>query len=114
MRWADMDLLGHVNNVTYLNYVAEAREHLFPGSPTGRAPVARHRVEFASPLVFRRRPVLVDSWVTELGEDSLTLAHEVYDAPELPDGERTVHARISSELAVRVTTSEHGMLDELR
>jgi acyl-CoA thioester hydrolase len=114
MRWADMDLLGHVNNVTYLDYVAEAREHLFPGSPTGRALVTRHRVEFASPLVFRRRPVLVDSWVTELGEDNLALAHEVYDAPESPDGERTVHARISSELAVRVPASERTMLEELR
>ena len=32
MRWADMDLLGHVNNVTYLDYLAEARERLFPDS----------------------------------------------------------------------------------
>ena len=69
MRWADMDLLGHVNNVTYLDYVAEARENLFPGSPAGRAPVTRHQVEFVSPLVFRRRPVLVDSWVTDVSDD---------------------------------------------
>lgn len=114
MRWADMDLLGHVNNVTYLDYVSEAREHLFPGSPTGRAPVTRHRVEFASPLVFRRRPVLVDSWVTDLGEDRLALAHEVYDAPETPEGKPTVYARISSELSVRVTASQRAMLEELR
>ena len=86
MRWADMDLLGHVNNVTYLDYVAEAREQLFPDSPTGRAPVTRHRVEFAAPLVFRRRPVLVDSWVTDVGEQTLSLAHEVYDAPDSADG----------------------------
>jgi len=26
IRWADMDMLGHVNNVRYLDYVAEARE----------------------------------------------------------------------------------------
>ena len=36
MRWADMDLLGHVNNVTYLEYVAEAREDLFQGTGVDR------------------------------------------------------------------------------
>ena len=25
MRWADMDMLGHVNNVTYVDYLQEAR-----------------------------------------------------------------------------------------
>lgn len=114
MRWADMDLLGHVNNVTYLDYVAEAREHLFPGSPTGRAPVTRHRVEFVAPLVFHRKPVLVDSWVTDVGDGTLALAHEVYDVPDSPDGERIVHARISSELDASPTPLERDALDELR
>jgi acyl-CoA thioester hydrolase len=114
MRWADMDLLGHVNNVRYLDYVAEAREDLFPGSTSGRAPVIRHRVEFAAPLVFRRRPVLVDTWVTDLGEDSLALAHEVYDPPDAADDERVVHLRVSSELAVRPTVAERERLEQLR
>jgi acyl-CoA thioester hydrolase len=98
MRWADMDLLGHVNNVTYLDYVAEARERLLAGTGAERAAVTRHRVEFAAPLVFRRRPVLVDSWFTDVGGERLALAHEVYDAPQTPDGERTVHVRVSTEL----------------
>ena len=114
MRWADMDLLGHVNNVTYLDYVAEARERLFRDSTTGRAPVLRHRVEFAAPLVFHRRPVLVDSWVTEMGASSLCLAHEVYDVADSPEGGRTVHARVSSELAVAPTASERDLLEGLR
>ena len=25
MRWADLDMLGHVNNVTYVDYLQEAR-----------------------------------------------------------------------------------------
>ncbi len=84
MRWADMDLLGHVNNVTYLEYVAEAREDLFQGTGVDPKAVTGHQVEFASPLVFRRQPVLVDTWVTEVGEDSVTLAHEIYDPPAEP------------------------------
>ncbi len=58
--------------------------------------------------------MLVDSWVTDVGEDGLALAHEVYDAPDVPEGERTVYARISSELAVTVTPSERALLEELR
>ena len=102
MRWADMDMLGHVNNVRYLDYVAEAREDLFSGLPAGRAPVTRHQVEFAAPLVFRRRPILVDSWFTEVTDTSVSLAHEVYDAPEDADGERTVYLRASSVLATEL------------
>jgi hypothetical protein len=30
--------------------------------------------------LFRRTPILVDSWVSDLGADEVTLAHEVYDA----------------------------------
>jgi len=114
MRWADMDLLGHVNNVTYLDYVAEARERLFPESATGRAPVRQHRVQFAAPLVFHRRPVLVDTWVTDVGEETLGLAHEVYDVVGSPQGARTVHARVSTELAATPTSSEKDLVERLR
>ena len=104
MRWADMDLLGHVNNVRYLDYVAEAREDFLAGTAVLHAPVTRHQVEFAAPLVFRRRPVLVDTWLTEVADGHVALAHEVYDAPDGADsdragGARTVHLRVSSVLA---------------
>jgi acyl-CoA thioester hydrolase len=114
MRWADMDLLGHVNNVRYLDYVAEAREDFFRGSPTGQAQIIRHRVEFAAPLVFRRRPVLVDSWVTDLADDHVTLAHEVYDVPDSDDNERVVHLRVTSELAAAPAPAERERLESLR
>ena len=82
MRWADMDLLGHVNNVTYLDYVAEARERPVPGQP-GVDPGAGHAATGSSSP--RRwcsggSPCYVDTWFTEVGEDSVTLAHEMYDA----------------------------------
>ena len=41
MRWADMDLLGHVNNVVYVDYLQEARVDMLrthgPGRPRRRA-----------------------------------------------------------------------------
>ncbi len=98
MRWADLDMLGHVNNVTYLDYVAEARHHVLGGRPGDReVPVSAHRVEFASPLVLSRDPVLVDSWLSR-DEGDVLLHHEVHRAPT--DGERQVHLRVSSTLDV--------------
>ena len=109
LRWADMDLLGHVNNVTYLDYVTEAREALFAGHPVSRAPVVRHQVEFAAPLVFRRRPVLVDTWVTDVSDDEVVLAHEVYDAPADESSARTVYLRATAVLAHSLSDGERAI-----
>jgi acyl-CoA thioester hydrolase len=116
LRWADLDLLGHVNNVTYLDYLAEAREALFAGLPAGRAPVLRHQVAFVMPLVFHRRPVLVDTWVTDLGDDEVALAHEVYDAPGegADQSERTVYLRATTVLAHHLTDAERVIADRTR
>ena len=113
LRWADLDLLGHVNNVTYLDYVAEAREALFAGLPAGRAPVSRYQVAFVKPLVLRRTPVLVDSWVTDVGADDLKLAHEVYDAPADGDSARTVYLRASTVLTHRLTVEERAIAEQV-
>ncbi len=119
LRWADMDLLGHVNNVTYLDYVTEAREALFAGHPAARARVARHQVEFRAPLVFRRTPVLVDTWVTDVTARQVTLAHEVYDATAGPDASpdpaaRTVYLRATTVLDHELSEEEHQVVDGVR
>lgn len=117
MRWADMDLLGHVNNVTYLDYLAEARAALFAGHGVGDAPLARLQVEFRSPLVFRRRPVLVDTWVTDLEEGEVTLAHEVYDDHSAGSagatGSRTVYLRASTVLAHDLSQEERVVAESV-
>jgi len=108
MRWADMDLQGHVNNVVYLDYLQEARVDLLrSGGPDARPVthpaqggsgviVVDHRVTYRAPLVFRFRPVMVEVWVTEVRAASFALAYEVYQER---DGERIVHLRATSTLA---------------
>jgi acyl-CoA thioester hydrolase len=115
-------MLGHVNNVTYVDYLQEARIDMFAlhagyAGVTDLAEgvvVVRHEVEFVAPLVFRRRPVLVDVWITDLRAGRFTMAYEVYD--EAPDGSpegspdgggRRVHLRASSVLAPYVFAGEH-------
>lgn len=104
LRWADMDLLGHVNNVTYLDYLQEARiEMLLAHAPGDRllalaegAQVLHHSVQYAAPLRFRLKPVKIDTWVVAADTDAFVLGHEVYDDHE---GERVVYLRARSTLA---------------
>ncbi|WP_344047262.1 thioesterase family protein [Nocardioides panacihumi] len=111
MRWADLDMLGHVNNVTYVDYLQEARvdmlriharsqqtDHLAEG-----VVVVSHQVHYVAPLMFDFSPVLVEVWVTEIRQASFTMAYEVFRET---DGERTVHLRATSVLAPYVFATE--------
>lgn len=87
LRWGDMDLLGHVNNVVYANYLQEARiDMLFVHPPKEGAGelaegvvVARQEIDYLKPLVFRPEPVRVESWVSRVGTSSYTLGAEIRD-----------------------------------
>jgi acyl-CoA thioester hydrolase len=115
VRWADMDMLQHVNNVTYVDYLQEARIDMFTSHPEFRGGedlgegvvVVRHELDFLAPLSFRSRPILVDSWITEIRASSFTMAYEVYDEPQPgSSGERQVYLRASSVLAPFVFATE--------
>jgi acyl-CoA thioester hydrolase len=109
-----MDMLGHVNNVTYVDYLQEARIDMFAvhAGFTGVADLAegvvvvKHEVEFAAPLVFRREPVLIDVWITDIRPARFTMAYEVYDEGDAATGRRT-YLRASSVLAPYVFAGEH-------
>jgi acyl-CoA thioester hydrolase len=104
MRWADLDLLGHVNNVVYVDYLQEARVDML--RVHARSPmtdplaegvlVASHQVTYLEPLLFDHEPVFIDVWVTAIRAASFTLAYEVFR--ETADGARTVYLRASSVL----------------
>ena len=112
LRWADMDSLGHVNNVTYVDYLQEARVDMLrvhaPASGGEQLAegvvVVRHEVEFVAPLVFRAEPVRIESWVTKIRAASFTMAYEILD--ELPGGERRVYTRARTLLTPYVFADE--------
>ncbi len=112
VRWADLDLLGHVNNVTYVDYLQEARiDMLLTHAPDTRAidlaegvVVVRHEVRFVAPLTFRLHPVKIECWVTEVRAATFTMAYEVYD--EAPDGSRTVYLQAKTLLTPYVFAEE--------
>ncbi|MBA2464825.1 MAG: acyl-CoA thioesterase [Nocardioidaceae bacterium] len=112
LRWADMDSLGHVNNVVYVDYLQEARvDMLRVHAPVQGGEdlaegvvVVRHEVEFVHPLVFRPEPVRIESWVSQVRAATFTMDYEVLDV--LPDGERRVYLRARSVLTPYVFTQE--------
>ncbi|HXH79883.1 thioesterase family protein [Nocardioides sp.] len=114
MRWADLDLLGHVNNVVYVDYLQEARVDMMRShGPAVRGEddqglvegvvVVRHEVSYLAPLTFRFRPISIECWVTEIRAASFTLAYEIFD--ETPEG-RVVHLRATTVLTPYVFSTE--------
>jgi acyl-CoA thioester hydrolase len=111
MRWADMDLLGHVNNVVYVDYLQEARVDMLrthgPAAQTGELAegvvVVRHEVHYRAPLSFRFRPVHIECWVTEIRAASFTLAYEVFQ--ETDEG-RQVYLQATTVLTPYVFSTE--------
>jgi acyl-CoA thioester hydrolase len=111
LRWADMDLLGHVNNVTYVDYLQEARiDMLLTHSPDSRVGdlaegvvVVRHEVQYVAPLAYRVESVSIESWVTEIRAATFTMAYEVFDDT---DAGRRVYLRAKTVLTPYVFAEE--------
>ncbi len=126
LRWADMDALGHVNNVVYVDYLQEARvDMLRVHAPQSGGEeladgvvVVRHEVEFLHPLVFRPDPVRIETWVSRIRAATFTLRYEILD--EHPDGGRFTYTRAATVLTPfmfaaerprRLRPEERGVLE---
>lgn len=128
IRWADLDLLGHVNNARYVDYLQEARvdllrAHRWSGEEVtdglvDAIIVRRHEVTYRTPLLFGERPVIIECWVTDLRAGSFTLAYELFHEDET--GDRVVYLEASTVLAPyrfdtesprRLTPEERAVLE---
>jgi|ERR1700742_5084186 acyl-CoA thioester hydrolase len=87
VRFSDVDVYGHVNNVKYFEYFQEARiafilsldGGLFDADSSHRQVVARIDVDYKRPILFRPEPYLVETWVTRIGASSYALACRIVD-----------------------------------
>lgn len=84
LRWADMDINVHVNNVAYATYMQEARAHLFALHDTGgRGPlvrglvVVRIHLDWVRPLVYGAAPVRARTWFSALGGATVAVECEL-------------------------------------
>lgn len=85
VRFSDVDIYGHVNNVKYFEYYQEAR--LAYLTSLGRdeherrfaVVVARVNVDYKRPILFRSEPYTIESWVSRVGNSSFDLSAEIKD-----------------------------------
>jgi acyl-CoA thioester hydrolase len=101
LRWADLDLLGHVNNVRYVDYLRAGRDALMAdaGVDLGSAGllVRRHELTFRAPLKYSRTPITVESVIIELGADGAVLEQAIIG--NRPAG--TIHLRARTWVSAR-------------
>ncbi len=82
VRFADLDIFGHVNNATFLAYLENARvAHYreFFGKPRPedfKAVVARIEIDYAAP-VWLDSEIVCHIGITELGRSSLTFEYKI-------------------------------------
>jgi acyl-CoA thioester hydrolase len=112
VRFSDVDVYGHVNNVKYFEYFQEARiafilsldEPLFDPSQQSRMRqvVARIDVDYKRPILFRPEPYAVETWVTRIGTSSYDLACRIVD------GDGTVFSRAEARLVAFDTSTQRS------
>jgi acyl-CoA thioester hydrolase len=84
VRFSDVDVYGHVNNVKYFEYYQEARIDFLRSMRSDDEPhlatvVARIDVDYRRPILFRPEPYVVRTWVTRVGTSSYSLASDISD-----------------------------------
>jgi acyl-CoA thioester hydrolase len=103
VRWSDVDVYGHVNNVKYFEYVQEARVsfmHELAEMPFGGSlpwVIARQDVEYKRPMLFRSEPYDIHSTVTRIGTSSYDLTADIKDGETLLARARTVVVAFDQE-----------------
>ena len=128
-RWSDLDAYNHVNNVTWLEYLQEARvDMLFVHAGERGAQrlaegvvVVRAEIDYRRPMLFRQEPYRIDLWVARVGGASCTIDYESVDCR--PDAQAVVYGTASTVLAPvdlstgrarRLSDTERAALDRFR
>jgi acyl-CoA thioester hydrolase len=119
VRFSDVDIYRHVNNVKYFEYYQEARlaflgslGRLDGGGSDFSVVVARIGVEYRKPILFRPEPYVVQTWVKRIGTSSYTLGSEIKDGETVLSSAEVVAVRFDRERqrARPLTEEERALL----
>jgi acyl-CoA thioester hydrolase len=131
VRFSDVDVYGHVNNVKYFEYYQEARIAflrslipaeddltVFEAGSNERQVVARIDVDYRRPILFRPEPYAVETRVTRVGTSSYDLSCRIVDGlgdsgDSGDSGTVYSHARVRL-VAFDVTTQRSRPLGDLQ
>jgi len=86
IRFGDVDMYRHVNNVTFVAYLEDARTAMMfidpvkrGIQPVGGCVVHHHEIDYLRPLSFRTEPVRMLTTVRDITAVKFTLDHELVD-----------------------------------
>lgn len=89
VRFSDVDVYGHVNNVQYFEYFQEARL-AYISTLSGRDEaagfkivLARMDVDYKRPILFRTEPYQIETSVSRVGTSSFDLVSQIRDGDTL-------------------------------
>ncbi len=104
VRFSDVDLLGHVNNLRYLDYAQIAQVDLITGvyreariSGTVRNVVVRSEIDYVGQMNLRPEPYVVRSRVVAVGETSAAFEQEIRDGVRVMARSRIVEVNVEPE-----------------
>jgi acyl-CoA thioester hydrolase len=121
MRWSDMDVYQHINNVAFLGYFEMARVSLFFEHPTHDEKtgmrrglvVHSHEVTYKRSVVYDPDPLDIDIWVSGIRAAAFTCHYEAFDHGQLAVTGSTV--LVPFDFAInrlrRLTTDEKEWLE---
>ncbi|MGE5718455.1 MAG: acyl-CoA thioesterase [Nocardioidaceae bacterium] len=122
VRFSDVDIYGHVNNVKYFEYYQEARLAFL--TSMGRAEeegrfavvVARVNVDYKRPILFRSEPYVIESWIDRVGNSSFGLSAEIKDGDTVLSRAEAVLVTfdLKTQAARPLTAAERESLEAAR
>jgi acyl-CoA thioester hydrolase len=121
VRFSDIDLLGHVNNVRYVDYLQDAQTDLAVGvfqeariDGTVDLVVARTEIDYLGQMNLRPEPYDVWSRVEAVGSTSVTYDEEIRDGDRVMARCRIVSVNVGEDGRPTATHPVHRRLFEQR
>ena len=115
VRFSDVDVYGHVNNVKYFEYFQEARIAFMTTLGQGSrfdVVLARVDVDYKRPILFRTEPYVIETRLTDVGTSSFGLAAEIKDGGAVLSAAKAVLVAfdLNTQRARPLTADERNVL----
>jgi acyl-CoA thioester hydrolase len=121
VRFSDVDLLGHVNNLRYLDYAQMAQVELLTGvfgearvDGSVTTVIVRSEIDYVGQMNLRPEPYAVRSRVVAVSEHSVSFEQEIRDGDRVMARNRLVEVNVDEEGAALAWNPAHRALFELR
>jgi acyl-CoA thioester hydrolase len=92
-RFTDLDALGHVSNIVFLEYCLEARLRVLlqlgdADALNLRQVVAHQSIDYRRPILYSTEPLQIEVWLSSIGNTSYRMKYRIIDT----DGELSAEA----------------------